>query len=177
MHLGAASLGLAGHLERRHRHAAPEFHKVAFPVASNAKAQPIGERIDHRHAHAVQAAGDLIRIVVELPARVKLGHHDLGGRAFLFVVLVDLRWNAAPVIDDADRVVRVNRDRDLVTEAGQRLVDGIIHDLEHHVVQTGPIGGITDVHARALMYMPGRLRTSSRPFSTLMLSESYWSRA
>src|SRR5260221_14683594 len=26
------------------------------------------------------------------------------------------------------------------------------------------------------MYMPGRLRTASSPFSTLMLSESYWSR-
>jgi len=38
MHLGAASLGLAGYLERRHRHAASEFHKVAFPVASNGKA-------------------------------------------------------------------------------------------------------------------------------------------
>src|SRR5438270_295243 len=39
MHLGATSLGLAGYLERRHRDPAPEFHKVAFPVASNGKPQ------------------------------------------------------------------------------------------------------------------------------------------
>jgi hypothetical protein len=30
----------------------------------------------------------------------------------------------------------------------ESLVDGIIHDLENHVVQTGAVIGITDVHAR-----------------------------
>src|SRR3977135_3333142 len=38
MYLGAAPLGLAGHLERRHRHPAPKFHKVSLPVAPNRKA-------------------------------------------------------------------------------------------------------------------------------------------
>src|SRR5256886_5729154 len=38
MHLGAASLGFAGHSQRRDRHTAPKFHKVALPVASNGKA-------------------------------------------------------------------------------------------------------------------------------------------
>ena len=118
MHLGATSLGLAGYLERRHRDPAPEFHKVAFPVASNGKPQPLGERVDHRHADAMQAAGDLVRIVVELSTGVKLGHHDLCRRALPFVVFVELSGNSAPVIDYADRVVRVDRDRDLVTETG-----------------------------------------------------------
>src|SRR5437660_8550627 len=116
MHLGAASLGLAGYLERRHRHTAPEFHKVALPVASNGKTQPLGEGIDHGHAHAVQATRDPVGVVVELSTRVKLGHHDLRRRALPFVVFVPLGGNAAAVSDYADRVVRVDRDCDLVTE-------------------------------------------------------------
>jgi len=45
----------------------------------------------------VEAAGDFVGVVVELPARVELGHHDLRGGAFLLVVLVDLRGNARPL--------------------------------------------------------------------------------
>ncbi len=46
----------------------------------------------------------------------------------------------------------------------QGLVDGVVHHLEHHVVQAGAIVGIADVHA-------GSLRTASRPFNTLILLE------
>src|SRR5206468_6676655 len=152
MHLGAASLGLAGYLERCHRHTAPEFHKVALPVASNGKTQPLGEGIDHGHAHAVQATRDFVGVVVELSTGVKLGHHDLRRRALPFVVFVEFGGNSASVIDYTDRVVRVDRDCDLVTETCQRFVDGVIHDLEHHVVQTGPVGGVTNVHARAFAH-------------------------
>ncbi len=37
-----------------------------------------------------------------------------------------------------------------VTMSGQRLINGVIHDLEHHVVETGTVIGIANVHARAL---------------------------
>ena len=33
---------------------------------------------------------------------------------------------------------------------GERLVDRVVQDLEHHVVQTGPVIGVADVHSRAL---------------------------
>ncbi len=36
--------------------------------------------------------------------------------------------------------------------ARQRLVDGIVADLEHHVMQARAIVGIADVHARALAH-------------------------
>ncbi len=36
---------------------------------------------------------------------------------------------------------------DVVAVAGQGLVDGVVHHLEHHVVQAGAIGSVTDVHA------------------------------
>jgi hypothetical protein len=34
--------------------------------------------------------------------------------------------------------------------ARQRLVDGVIHNLENHVVQAGAVIGITDVHSGTL---------------------------
>jgi hypothetical protein len=34
--------------------------------------------------------------------------------------------------------------------AGQRLVDAVVDDLEHHVVQAGAVVDVADVHARAL---------------------------
>ena len=43
-------------------------------------------------------------------------------------------------------------DDDVVAVAGQRLVDGVVHHLEHHVVQTRAVGGVADVHAGALAY-------------------------
>ena len=39
-----------------------------------------------------------------------------------------------------------------VAVAGQRLVDGVVDDLEHHVVQTGAVIGVADVHAGALAH-------------------------
>jgi hypothetical protein len=51
-----------------------------------------------------------------------------------------------------DGVVGVDGDDDVVAVAGQRLVDGVVHHLEHQVVQTGAVGGVADVHARALAH-------------------------
>ena len=41
---------------------------------------------------------------------------------------------------------------DLAAVTSQGFVDGVIHHLENHVVQTGAVVGIADVHARALTY-------------------------
>ena len=38
-----------------------------------------GERVDDRDPDAVQTAGDLVGVLVELPASVEDGHDDLGG--------------------------------------------------------------------------------------------------
>ena len=57
--------------------------------------------------------------------------------------------DAAPVIDDRDRVVDVDRDVDLVAESRQRLVYGVVDDLVDQVMQ--PRGsGRADVHGRPL---------------------------
>src|SRR5687768_9157716 len=77
-------------------------------------------------------------------------HDDLcRGHAF-FLVRVDR--NATAIVADADGFVGVNGDADLGAMTGQRFVDGVVHHLEHHVVQAGAVIGVTDVHARALAY-------------------------
>jgi len=121
-------------------------------VAPDGEAQPLGERVHHRHADAVQAARHLVAVGVELAAGVQLGHHDLGRRALHLVVVLDAGRNAAAVVEHRDRVVGMDGDNDLVAEAGERLVDRVVHHLEHHVMQARAIGGIADVHAGALAY-------------------------
>ena len=43
-------------------------------------------------------------------------------------------------------------DDDVVAVAGQRLVNGIIHNLEHQVVQPSAVRGVANVHARTLAH-------------------------
>jgi len=99
----------------------------------------------------VQAPRNLVAVLVELAARVELGHHNFG-RTPLGVVLViplDTGRNTATVINHGDRVVGVDGDNDFITVASECLIDGVVHHLKDQMVQTGTVGGITDIHARA----------------------------
>ena len=127
-----------------------EAHLVLDAAAVDGQLQPLGERVDHRDADAVQAAGDLVGVLVELTAGVQLGHDDLGRRdAF---ALVDVGGDAAAVVGDRGRAVGVEDHLDARRPAGQRLVDGVVHHLVDHVVQARAVIGVADVHARALAH-------------------------
>ena len=79
-------------------------------VAADLDVQRLGQRVDDRDADAVQAAGDLVAAAVaELAAGVQDGEHDLDGR--LSLLLHDRDGDAAAVVGDGDRVVRVDRRR------------------------------------------------------------------
>jgi hypothetical protein len=98
----------------------------------------------------VQAAGDLVAAAVaELAAGVQDGQHDLDGR--LALLLHDRDRDAAAVVGDRDGVVRMDRHRDRVAVAGQRLVDGVVHDLVDEMVQTTDAGR-ADVHPGTLAH-------------------------
>ena len=146
----AALRGLLALLDRRDRQAALVALAPDVAVAMDLELEPLGEEVDDRDADAVQAAGDFVRVVVELSAGVQLGHDDLGRRAALF--LVDVDGDAAAVVLDRHRVVDVDRDLDRVGVAGQRLVDGVVDDFVDHVVQAADVIGVADVHARALAH-------------------------
>ena len=117
-------------------------------VAPDLELEALGQRIDHRHADAVQAARDLVAVVVELAAGMEHGEHDFRGRA---TALVHVGRDAAAVVDDGDRVVDVNGDVDLAREAGQRFVDGVVDDLVDEMMQPGRPGR-ADVHRRPLAH-------------------------
>ena len=112
--LGAAPVVLrADHRQRCHRLAAvDEAHVVLVAVAPDAQVQPVGQAVDHRDADAVQAARDLVGVLVELPAGVQDGHDHLGRRDAL--ALVDVDRDAAAIVGDGDRAVGVDRDVDPV---------------------------------------------------------------
>ena len=82
----------------------------------------------------------------EFTASMKDGENDLDRGDFLFRMLVDR--DAAAVVDNRDGIVFVNRDIDFGAIAGKGLVDGVVHNLIHKVVQTTRTRR-TDIHAGA----------------------------
>jgi hypothetical protein len=98
---------------------------VHFAFAAHREAQPLAQCIHARHTHAVQTARDLVAVLVELAACVQFGQSDLGRTALGLVLVVHLHagGDAAAVVGDADGIVRVDGDDDVVAVARQRLVN------------------------------------------------------
>ena len=57
-----------------------------------------------------------------------------------------------PLSSTVHRAVGVERHRHLGRMAGERLVDGVVDDLVHHVVQARAVVGVADIHAGALAH-------------------------
>ena len=164
MHFGAAVFRVAYNVHGRIRnavfghelavlhHATMKLHEVLLAVAAHGEAQPFGQAVHARHAHAVQAARDLVAVLVELAAGVQLGHYDFSSAALWIVLVVELqaRRHAAAVVGHGDGVIGVNGDVDVVAMSGERFVDGIVQHFENEVVQTRAIRRIADIHPRPL---------------------------
>ena len=95
----------------------------------------------------MQPSGYLVGVGVEFSAGVKLGHDDLGGGAFQFIVALDAGRYAAAVVLDGDGIIGMDDDAYLVAMSCQRFVNGVIQHFEYHVMQAGAIAGIADIHA------------------------------
>ena len=106
-----------------------------------------GQGVHAGDAYPVQPAGHLVRILVELAARMQRRHHHFQGGTLLLGVF--LHRNAAPVVHDAHRAVFVDGRLDPVAVPGQRLVDRIVHDFVHQVVEPAE-AYVPYVHGRAL---------------------------
>jgi hypothetical protein len=146
---GAAVFGGAlvgeGHRGRAH----VVFLNVRAAALVDLEAQLGRERVHDRHADAVQAARHLVGFIAELAARVERGQHDFGRRLVLGLVHADR--DAAPVVEDGDRVVFVDDDSDVAGVTGLGLVDGVVDDLVDEMVQALDRGR-ADVHRRALAH-------------------------
>ena len=127
--------------------AARKLHLVDVAIATYLYDHAFGQGVDDGDAHAVQTARDLVGRVIELTAGVQDRHDDLERRDLFDRMLVD--GDAAPVVDDRDGVVGVDRHLNLGAETGHGLVDGVVNDLPHQVMKTAGARR-ADIHARAL---------------------------
>ena len=143
-HHGAGAVGAADYRHALGYLAAGELHLIDLPVLVNADLQPVGERVDHAGADAVQSAGDLVSAAAELAAGVEHGVHDLQSRLAGLLLYVD--GYASAVVGDADDVARLDGDLYVRAVPGQSLVYGVVDYLVHQVVETRCAGG-ADIHA------------------------------
>jgi len=147
--LGAGLLSGLALLEVVVRNTQAEGLLPAVAVALDLDDELLAQRVHHRGADAVQATGDLVAAVAELAAGVEHGQRD--GDRGQAVGGVHLDREATAVIGDRDAAVGQDLHVDPLAVAGQRLVDGVVHDLVDQVVQAALTGG-ADVHAGALAH-------------------------
>jgi hypothetical protein len=108
---------------------------------------PGGEGVDAGYADAVEAAGDLVVLLVELAAGVELGHDQLEGGDVLLGM--EAYGDAAAVVLDPNDVVLLEDDEDVRAVAGEGLIDGVVDDFVDEVVEAIDARG-PDIHAGAL---------------------------
>ena len=123
---------------------------VRRAVAVDLEHGALRQRVHHRHADAVQPTGHLVAAAPELPARVQRRHHDLRRRLAL-VLRVLVHRDAPAVVDHPHGAVGEQRHVDAVAVPGHRLVDRVVHDLPHEVVQARRPGR-SDVHTGPLAH-------------------------
>ena len=126
-----------------------EGHGINFALFVDLNLQPLRQGIDHRGAHAMETAGNLIASAAELAAGVEHGEDHFQGA--LSGLLLNIHRDAAAVIGDGNHVPFFDADLNVGAEASQGLVDGVIHNFINQVVQAGGRGG-ADIHARPLAH-------------------------
>jgi len=135
------------HLRLRHPTAVVLPPHVA--VAPHRHLEAGRQRVDARDAHAVQSAGHLVAVLVELATGVEHRHHHLQRRAVLGGV--GINRNAAPIVRHRHRPILVQLHLDVIAVPGHRLVDRVVEHLVDEVVQTAhPY--VADIHRRALAH-------------------------
>ena len=153
-----------GLLQFGDRLALRELHFVLAAIAAHHRDQVLGERVDRRRSHAVQATRGLVVLPLELAPGMQDGQHHFQRALLGLGVRVDR--NAATVVPHRDRPsIFVQRDRDFGGVAVHGFVDRVVDDFPDQVMQAGRADA-TDVH-------PGRLRTGSSPSRATMSSALY----
>ena len=93
----------------------------------------------------MKTACHLIAVAAKLAARVQDGVYNLeGGLARL---RVNVHRDASPVVLNGHCSIRVNGYGNVVAEACQSLIDGVVHNLKHQVMQPADVGA-ANVHPR-----------------------------
>src|SRR5690606_448587 len=147
--LGTCCIGVPDRRQRSLRNAVAVDLLPDLAPAANGHYQLLREGVDHGDADAVQSAGYLVAVVVELPARMKDGHDHFRCR---YSFLVDIRGDTPSVVLNGDGFVGMDGDADISTVPREGFVDGVVHHFEHHMVQAGSVVGVADIHAGAFTH-------------------------
>ena len=138
---------LADHLHLLGNCSPGKLHFIDLTVFVHPHLQPLGKGVDHRRAHPMKTAGYLISAAAKLSSGVKHGiHHLQSGPSGL---LLDVHRNAPAIVRDPNHIPVQNLHGDVVAVARQGLINGVIHDLIHQMMETRGRGG-SDIHARTL---------------------------
>ena len=140
-------LGTANHLQFLGRLAAGKSHVIHFAVAIYLHLEPLGKRVHTLGTYTMQTAGILISPLAKLAAGMEIRQNQLHRRDLELGMYI--YRDTASIIFDRNRAVHMDRDYDLLAEAGQMLVDRVIQHLKHTMMQTVFIR-VANVHSWAL---------------------------
>ena len=109
------------------------FLIIKLAVALYFGYKPCGQRIDNTQAHAMQTAGDLIAAAAEFAARVQ--HRKRNLQRALMHLFMHVNGYAAAVIGNGNGIVAMDCNFNMVAVSAHGLVNGVIHQLLHQMVQ------------------------------------------
>src|ERR1700737_4937113 len=130
--------------------AALERHAVELLAAGDFDLEPRGQRVHHRDADAVQAAGGLVNLGVEFATGMQRAHDDFE-RGFFWKFRMRIDRNAASIVGDGEESVGAQLHFDEGGMARQRLVHGVVDDFGEQMVQRLLVGA-ADIHAGPAAY-------------------------
>ncbi|MNV67408.1 hypothetical protein D3C71_1602110 [compost metagenome] len=125
------------------------FLAVYLTLELNGSRQVLGQRVNNRNAYTVETAGYFITFAAEFAAGMQHRKHNLKSGAFGFFLFTDR--NTTAVIDDRYAVVLMDNDINFVAITGQGLVNAVVDDFPHQVMQAAGAGG-ADIHTGPLAH-------------------------
>src|SRR5690606_841119 len=83
-----------------------------------------------------------------LTARMEDSHDHL--RCGATLLRMNIHRHTTAIVEHADGVIHMDGNFDAIAITGEGYVDGVVGNLEHHVVEASAVVGIADIHARTL---------------------------
>ena len=145
----AGILALSHICQLSHSLAALKALEIPVSLAVYLYLQPNGQRVHHRGAHAVQAAGYLVPAAAEFAAGMQNGenHRDCRKTG----LLLHPHRDTAAVVLDPDDIAVLDDHVDFIAVTGQSLINRIVHNLVYQMMQPFRSGG-SDIHTGAFAY-------------------------
>ncbi len=134
--LGPAPLRLTFPNDRQFFHNFSTFITllIYFPLMVDFDLQPVRQRINDRSPNSVKSSGHLVSAASELSSRMENGKHHLHCRKPS--LMVDSHRDSPSVIQNRNRIIRIDSHKYRITETRQRFIHRVIHNLIHKVVKS-----------------------------------------